>query len=276
MKKLSEHYHLAKNKVAYLRDVSIGEEVVVKYYPVDFRLESGSPEFEVEALSFLSTNGFPVPTPFLKRDDHLVFSYQLLPGKTPKLSLEIVKRCGAFLREMLQITERYIPEKEVPDGDLDHILRAYRDSQLKEPGEMCAHVTRGDLRERLERTPKGIVHGDYFAENLLVNGDDLALIDFGDAYYGHLVMDIVIGAMEFSVLDDESWDLEFFKAFIDENREWLQKNQIDFELFYDLLLVNCFRFAIYLLPEDKCYVIHFHQLKDQSLKESLEEVYPHL
>lgn len=61
-------------------------------------------------------------------------------------------------------------------------------------------------------TPIGIVHGDYFFENILINKEKevIGLIDFGDAYYGHLLNDIVIGVMEASVIDNGIFNLDLF------------------------------------------------------------------
>ncbi len=276
-------------------------EVMLRLYPAgcqDSKLESGFVEFEIESLHYLSKNGIPVPSPIcrdgqnpvLQLNDTLIFAYQLLPGKCLEqsdLSAEVAKDCGILLRNMLKVAEQYQPTdgQKLPAGDLKYIAKIYNSLLEKYPHlqndpslkEMLAHTTKSELQERLAKTPKGIVHADFFAENILVDSKNLAVIDFGDAYYGHTIMDIVIGAMEFCVLEDESWDMDMFSAFINENKEWLQKNEIDFNFFHDLLKANCLRFAIYVSEgcpaAENPYIRRYDQLKDQKLIDQLEKAY---
>jgi hypothetical protein len=92
-------------------------------------------------------------------------------------------------------------------------------------------------------------------------------------------MDIVISSMEFSVLSDGSWNLEMFEASLKPHSEWLEENKIDFPLFYDLLMANCLRFAVYTLPNtlrqqepvaENPYVFRFYSLETETLKIALQ------
>lgn len=275
-------------------------KVMLRFYPrgcQDSKLESGFVEFEIAALDFLSKNGIKTPSPLyfdneqpmLLENDVLIFAYKLLPGVCfgqKNLSVDLAQKSGSLLRNMLSISESFVPKKgeKIPDGDINHIRKIYSLILDKYPQlrgnqsfhEMFEHTFKPDMVKKLDQTPMGIVHADFFAENIVYDekSKSYGIIDFGDAYFGHTVMDIVIGAMEFCVLEDNSWDMNMFKAFIHENYAWLKKNNVDFEFFHDLLLVNCLRFAIYTLPstlEEKApvlsnaYVSRFFDLKEEKL-----------
>lgn len=308
--------------LSYTREITIPEEgriainicvkthekgdVMLRFYPKgcqDTKLESGCVDFEVAALHYLSSNGVNVPAPLLFADGKVIldiegikiFAYECLPGKclqASDLSVSIAKECGELLKNCVAISEKYIPEVQqiLPEGDLDYIKKIYNlllerfpqiqgNDSLKEMFEV---VNEFSLNSQLMSTPKGIVHSDFFFENILRNSDKLTILDFGDAYYGHVIMDIVIGSMEFCVKKDRSWDLEMFQAFLEPHTEWLKKHRITFDFFYHLLLANCLRFAIYTIPstlEEKealstnPYIFRFNELKKTKLRSSLEATF---
>ncbi|MCH9620243.1 MAG: Homoserine kinase [Chlamydiales bacterium] len=281
-------------------------EVMLRFYPLscaDTKLESGNIDFEVSALDHLAKAGMPVPAPLQFTGGQLVvvengiaiFAYQLLPGnplEQKDLSLELATTCGKLLQQMRVASKEYHPPANPPTGDLQFLERIYNTLTQKYPElqgnphltAMLELLKTEGLADRLEQTPRGIVHADFFAENIVYDeaSGKYSIIDFGDAYYGHTIMDLVIGSMEFCVLEDDSWSLPLFTAFIKTNETWLKENKISFDFFHDLLLVNCVRFAIYTLPgdleshqsvENNPYIRRFEQLKDESFTKNLREVY---
>lgn len=280
---------------------------MVRLYPAKYqgsKLETGCIDFEVEALYFLASRGLLVPSPrifsstrrpIIEIEGAKIFIYPFIEGKCLKkeeLSTQAAFAASSFLKEMIFASSFFIRSSlPSPEGDVEYIQKIALERQKQYPQlknsfqyqELCEFALKADIARRLNSTPFGIVHGDFFYENILMNeSGELAVIDFGDAYYGHVLMDIVIGSMEFCVLSNNSWDMEMFEAFLMPQREWLVKNGIDFALFYDLLLINCLRFAVYTLPTtfaarklvvDNLYIARFYQLKCDGLKRSLERVY---
>jgi Ser/Thr protein kinase RdoA (MazF antagonist) len=144
----------------------------------------------------------------------------------------------------------------------------------------------------LGKTPKGLVHGDFFFENVLSSHGMLAgVIDFGDVYYGSLVMDIAIGSMEFAMKEGEVWDFDLHEQFLAANKGWLVAHNISFDLFHDVLLANCARFIAHLchlrqdeLEKNNCpegeidladipYVARFYMFQQADIKTELHHHY---
>lgn len=280
---------------------------VIRLYPKgcqNTKLETGNVDFEVDALCYLAANNISVPSPIVFKNrgkaifeinGSKVFVYPVIPGRCiqqSELSVEIATRSAHLLSSMIRVSEGFIPKvKSVPEGDVSYILKiaeilVTRFPELeksKDFKEIVTAVHDSNVENRLMATPKGIVHGDFFFENIIIDEDKpFSIIDFGDAYYGAVLMDIVISSMEFSVLSDGSWDLAMFQASLEPHREWLQKNKIDFSLFYDLLIANCLRFSVYTLPNtlkqheqvsENPYVSRFNSLKNEALKAKLQEVF---
>lgn len=279
--------------------------VMLRFYPKDYheeKLETGSVDFEIETLYYLSSNGIPVPKPLLfssseykiEENGIKIFAYQLIDGETLRitdLSNSIATKSGVFLRDMIQISQNYQPANLAPEGDLEFFLEIYKKLLAKYPElkksielkKMAVFTETVHKQGDLYKTPKGIVHADFFFENIVVKQDGtLSAIDFGDAYYGHVLMDIVIGSMEFCVLENAEWDIEFFKSFLTPNCEWLSTNNVSSELFYSLLAANCLRFAVYTMPhtiedeqevKENPYIHRFYQLMESELKSQIECAY---
>lgn len=266
--------------------------------------------FEVLTLIFLSSNGLPVPEPLVFLDgsksqeinEWYVFAYQLLDGETltiEDLSIEYARGAGKLLNRFIEVSELYIPIGNEPKGDIEYIKTILNNFLIRRPeykneiifSNMFNHLSNDFYLKLLEQTPKGIVHGDYFFENVLsVNGSIVGVIDFGDAYYGYLLMDLVIGAMEFSMQKEEKWQMQNYEAFIKENQRWLIKANISFETFHFVLLTNCIRFTAHLCnleqdaqDENKLkepidilnnpYIGRFNYFSDQSIISEMKKCY---
>ena len=306
--KSSEHGRIAKNLIT--PTVECGN-VLVRFYPCELdnvKLETGSVEFEVRALQILHEFNLPVPVPLLFINDSRqyinrigtfnVFAYKMLPGrplKRQELTPETALACGQLLSRLIEAASNFVPLNGDyrSKGDIEHLIviagkLSTKHPELKENPrfiEMLRFTEQPSIHESLSQTPMGIVHGDFFHENVLVDDDSnhhvipTGIIDFGDAYYGHLIMDICIGAMELSFVQDAELDLHCLREFLRPNMKWLVDNQIDCNLFIDLLLVNCFRFAMY--TYDDCfdtnpYCKRFKDLSAPHVKNQIHEIYSHL
>lgn len=286
-------------------------DIMLRFYPAgcqSTKLETGNVEFEVEALTYLKSKGVNVPSPMRfdsgktmeKIGDVTVFAYKLLPGEPLEQNIigmpegpKFADKSSLLLREIISKTSDFSPTTEnPPEGDIQYLLSIYEKllerypilKESRELSEMKEWVKKPEIQKLLEKTPKGLVHADFFFENILFDKQSgtYGLIDFGDVYYGHIVMDIVIGAMEFAVMEDGTWNQECFEAFLRPHIEWLKSHNINFDLFYDLLIVNCFRFSIYLMKftlddgkpvTDNPYVARFKKLQGNAFRDKLRSLF---
>lgn len=281
-------------------------DVIVRAYP--FAYGDAKIRFEVDTLQHLSERGCDVPRPIrLVRErsghqaiyttpDVQIFLYQALPGSTlqqSELSPKVATAAGRALAKILPHAASFTPADLVPQGDLGFIAGLLRAAKERDENlainpivaEMEAILSDGTLARALAKCSHGVVHADYFFENILADGERSAvtgILDFGDAYYGSIINDVVIGAMEFAVSVDESWNLDSFDLFVRECRAWLVKERLSADLMRRLLLANCIRFGIYTLPFSNAegiptsanrYLKRFKAIRDSGLGRDLEEIW---
>ena len=286
----------------FVRTQEIGD-VIVRSYPQGYG--AAKVKFEAGVLEHLSHAGLPVPTPVkLKRSENCVLSthgvevfvYPVLPGTTvlqSELTTPVARAAGRMLAYLCPVSMKFRPCGVQPHGDIGFIaglLRAAkeRDSALalhEISAQMEEIVSDGELGAALAGSSLGIVHADYFFENVLMDAsrtDVTGVLDFGDAYYGHVVGDAIIGAMEFAVEEDETWNLSAWHAFVEENRRWLVREGVNSRMMRRLLLANCVRFAMYTLPfsyaegqtlEANKYVVRFEKVRNSDLGKQLESAW---
>jgi Ser/Thr protein kinase RdoA (MazF antagonist) len=297
--------HIATNFI--LNTVERGD-ILLRVYPRTDAAKSNVLEygwqraiFEARVLSFLGSQDPIVPRPITGPDnqhyaivgDALAIVYPLLPGypiDQSELSLSIARAVAGIQNRLMAISKEFPCVGSEPDGDVDYVLRILRNLRRRAGHEVAgvlnnleAFLTDGGVATALERSPRGLVHGDFFFENVLhVGGAITGVVDFGDAYAGMLIMDVATGAMEFSVTPDEEFRAELFVAYLAGIRPWLLEHSVHFAMFYSALLVNCVRFAVHsltldleagtlLAPSQNRYVLRF--LNFQAAKIALEKMF---
>lgn len=287
-----------------IQKVEGGRELMIRVYPKDMpeKLETGSPQYEIKALDFFSQQGVKVPKPVkfsdgslsIETEDLIIFAYDMIAGEAIEqsaLNPEIAAKIGLFLKDFVDASMNYkASEGEVPTNTFQYVLDIAERLENKVEGlkdwdkwismkqKVSANV------ESVENTPAGIVHADFFFENILQtkSGDISALIDFGDAYYGRVIHDIVIAAMEASVNGDEIWDLNSFREVLKPMKDFLKSNNISFEQFHQTLEADCLRFAVYTIPfnieenqdyHENGYVQRFEKISESDFAGELGELY---
>ena len=102
---------------------------------------------------------------------------------------------------------RVIRQKELAKAYDDVGRRALEESFEARgfPGLSAIEVAIGALNSTRESLPLGLVHGDLHAQNVLVSGDRLQLIDFAWARYGWKALDFLMleCSLKFLVIPDE-------------------------------------------------------------------------
>lgn len=255
-------------------DTNMGKILIRSYDTSQTKLETGNCEFEVRALNFLANVGCNVPIPLIFKDSKLirtygdikVFAYKMIPGNritVRNLTCSEINKIGEFLNTFVSYSSTFDIKglQAVPYGDQGHIRKIFKitcdfckeltdDELFTSMLEICGDE---NVSKQLKNTPHGIVHADFFDENIVFDGFTYGLIDFGDAYYGAVINDIVIGAMEFSVIDN-IWNFEFLDSFLTPLSGWLARHSINSSFFIQLLRLNCIRFL--------CYTLRFSDYKN--------------
>ncbi len=228
--------------------------------------------FEAESLKFLQQyREVSVPVPlavphnplqnYWQTDTCVVMVYPYIQG-TPltqgELCLQTAQRAAKYLKSLIRITQTFStkdrPIATMPDGDIAHIARITNtlDQQFfthKTLAKMHHYINHYPHKELLHLSPKGLVHGDFFFENTLWTDtkEICAIIDFGDCFYGAVLNDIAIGAMEFSVQNNRVCNPDFYCGFIENFHDWFVKNKIMYALFKSVVLANCIRYSTHLI-----------------------------
>jgi homoserine kinase type II len=162
---------------------------------------------ELELLQFLRAHGLRCPQPLVDRHGQLLRSYH---GKPLSLSLPLP---GKPLTEMwltpahlthvgrllasLHLLSEHAPTSEENRFSFPRILALYQEVREHLPGyfKQILHTLDDEVTYQQEyqddRLPKGLIHGDLFADNLLFRGEKIVgLLDFEAACYGKFLFDL--------------------------------------------------------------------------------------
>jgi Ser/Thr protein kinase RdoA (MazF antagonist) len=257
---------------------------------------------EVEALKAMAQAGLPVPVPLQTQAGEFVlphqdgsnaFVYKLLLGKSleqSEIDPDYARQAGALLVRFFAVAQKFSPStigfglsSASPVYDIGRVTelflqlrsRAVCQNEHKNIDSMAGLLSDELLIRGLQNTPQGLVHGDFFFENVLLHGGCItAIIDYGDCFYGALLNDIALGAMEFSVLPDGCWDMGCLKAFLGAAKGWLFENSIDSDLFLSVMKFNCIRFAAHTFRVgdvlgDNPYMKRFQDLHTKPIAEQV-------
>lgn len=292
---------IATNRIITSHD---GNKYVVRAYPkkMPHKCETGNPHFEIKALKFMNDHGMMSPAlkkfnnneHFLEIEDLIVSVYPYIEGSIydrESLDIFIAQLAGEYAKDLAHVSTKFEHCDEEFIDELEFIKELFykRSSQYKEMNsdkvfqEMINYVKKQQETNLLSATPKGIVHGDFFYENFIVhNNSKGVLIDFGDSYYGYVLTDIALAAMEFSSITEENWDLENLYQFLKPLSSWLIANHISFDLFMHVMRSLCVKFACYTVPFTKAegediqnnpYRIRFSHLFNEQFNHEISKVF---
>ncbi|WP_186644657.1 aminoglycoside phosphotransferase family protein [Fluviispira vulneris] len=278
-------------------------EILVRSYPAGYSQDQIS--LEIESLLFFSNQKVPVPNILLFQDGEIlkcyknqwVFAYQMIDGKSPcqaDLSNDLSKQTAEILGRFFTASSQYISKDKIAVNDQKFIQNLFFKFKKKYSfllkylpiQEMDKLLKNKDLENWLDKSKKGLVHGDYFFENILIkNNKIVGIIDFGDVYYGSIVTDLIIGSIEFSVDATETFRIEWMKTFLENLHSWLIIFELSAARFVDLLRINCIRFMIYTIPfdladgfppENNRYLTRFVTLNRPELTTAINEIFSEL
>lgn len=274
--------------------------IMIRGYPIcSNKLETGSLDFEIKALLFFEKNGINVPNLIknngnvlkIEINNFIFIAYFMIEGfSLNQISLNsvVAGRIGAFLYNYLKISIKYQPEQdESPINSFEYIIQIANilEERLVELklSEIWTNMKNNVIKNKdlVNNTPVGIVHGDFFYENLIQSKDNeiIGIIDFGDAYYGRIIHDIVIATMEGSVYLNGEWDMNCIFSILNYVKDFILDYNITFEQFYNTLKADCFRFSIYTICsntenyKNNEYIKRYEYISKDEFKDELSKVY---
>jgi len=164
-------------------------------------------QHELDLLLFLRSQGFPCPRPLADRQGHYfhdyggkaVSVYPPLPGRTfseAELTPAHLEQAGQMLGSLHILAQGY---KRGIDNrfSFERIVELYDWVSARVPGhfKQVIHTLDDEIEHQQQfqedKLPKGIIHGDLFADNLLFRGGKLVgVLDFEAACSGKFIYDL--------------------------------------------------------------------------------------
>ncbi|EKX67496.1 homoserine kinase [Streptomyces ipomoeae] len=260
--------------------------------------------FELSVLRHLADGGFPTQRPLRRADGSLTGTVDghpymvltFLPGRTlteEELSVPIAGQAGRLFAQMQNLLDSWVPEGAKPDADHPLIaeLAGVVDQRLAELGE-SGRADRDLVRTTWEQTERlfapdrplarGVVHADFYNENVLVQPGPAGLeitgvIDFDDCYWGIQLCDLALATMEFAATDGIRIDWELAGATLDSYRQHRALKAEDGALIFDAFRFLCIKFLGYTLdlgdPQDNPYLHRLRFLAADGTREAYEEMF---
>lgn len=174
------------------------------------RMNAEDLPYFMHLMCHLAAHGFPCPVVQPRHDGSLLFDYRgkkgcivtCLPGRTlDELDLNQLEAAGYVLGDM-HLKGLDFPERRANPTFLEwitvtghNLLEKVHDCY----GEGAAELLKGELawqrRTSLGSLPSGVIHADYFCDNILFTGDEVSgVIDFYYACDGFFAYDLAIAA----------------------------------------------------------------------------------
>lgn len=183
-------------------------------------------EYEVKLMKALRQINFPAAYPIAQKDggfihlvgEHYVMIYEFRHGQEPPLNVHTCHAIGKAIGELslLPNAENHPKKNAIHLDTCDGLIAEFAQAknplpQLLEYFEEQTNYLRPLLGQPL---PQGIVHGDCFADNTLFAGNELvAIIDFEEACYDHLLFDVGVTINGFC-FPDNVLDTKLLEAFL--------------------------------------------------------------
>jgi homoserine kinase type II len=213
---------------------------------------------EIELLAFLRTKGIACPRPIADQNGQLLREYKgkvvsvyaALSGKersVEQMSPEHLNQVGKTLSAFHLAGQDYKPSLE-NRFSFAHIRDLYLHMHLPTHLKQVKHTLDDELahhEEYLEeRLPKGIIHGDLFADNLLFRGKKVSgVLDFEAAGQGKLITDVATAVNALCYLDGR-YHLDRFNALIDGYQEVRALSLVEWDAFPNELRFSALRFTV--------------------------------
>ena len=222
---------------------------------------------EIDLLTFLRAHRIPCPKPIADQDGQLIREYK---GK----ALSVYAALSGKERTESEITAAHLGEVGRVLASLHWAGQGYKNSlenrfsfgriralYLQMHAAMPSHLkqVKHTLDDELthhdeyleERLPRGIVHGDIFADNLLFRGKKVSgLLDFEAASQGKLITDLATAINALCFIEGE-YQLERFNALVNGYQDIRKLSLVEWDAFPNELRFSALRFTVTRLKD--CY-----------------------
>jgi homoserine kinase type II len=240
----------------YLLETSKGK-VILK---IDEAKSLAEAERELSLLLFLRERDFRCPQPLVDRTGQYYHAYKgkpislyaLLSGKSfPEAQLTNIqlKHVGQTLATLHLFSPGY-PKDEDNRFSAARVLSLYQEVKDRLPGYLrhLTHMLDDEViyqqQYQEDRLPKGIIHGDLFADNLLFRKDKVVgVLDFEAACYGKFIYDVATAVNALCYLDGR-YVIDRFDALITGYQSVRTLTLTEWDAFPNELRFSAFRFTI--------------------------------
>ena len=215
---------------------------------------------ELDLLLTLRAHGFRCPQPLVDRQKQLlsiyhgkpVSLYYPLPGKQlleSQLSPRHLEHVGATLAS-LHLLSPSLPQGEENRFDSHRVLLLYQGIRNKLPSyfKQVLHTLDDEVvylqQYQEDRLPRGLIHGDVFADNLRFRGERVVgLLDFDAACHGKFLYDIATAINALCYRDDH-YLIECFESFLSGYQRLRSLSLAEWDAFPTELRFSAFRFTV--------------------------------
>jgi len=172
-------------------------------------------EKEIHLMTELKQNDYPTSYPILDKkgnhihelNGHFCLIYEFIEGSQPELNIETAGEIGIAAAKLALIKVKPIYKKvnAISFENCISIISEFKDAKYQYP-EIYAYFKEQTfyLKDFISNNlPKGIIHGDYFPDNTIFNGNKLkAIIDFEEFAYVSLLFDLAMAINGFCFKDN--------------------------------------------------------------------------
>lgn len=215
---------------------------------------------ELDLLLFLHTAGFPCPKPCIDRQGRYLHNYDskivsispYLSGKAlPEagLTLAHLEQTGRTLAILHLAGQGYTQEIE-NRFRFERVMMLYQEvkAQLPPYRRHLVHILDDEVayqQEFLENNlPKGVIHGDLFADNLLFRrGKLIGVLDFEAACQGKFVYDLATAVNALCYIEG-GYVIERFEALLGGYQSVRTLPLVEWDAFPNELRFSAFRFTV--------------------------------
>jgi homoserine kinase type II len=215
---------------------------------------------ELDLLLFLRSHRFPCPRPLADRKGHYFHDYEgkavsvypPLPGRTfseAELTIAHLEQTGQMLAALHLLGQSY--KKAIENRfSFERIVELYEWVRERVPGHFkhVIHTLDDEIAHQHQyqedKLPKGIIHGDLFADNLLFRGGKVVgVLDFEAACYGKFIYDLAtaVNALCFS---EGEYVFERFAALLNGYQKVRTLSLPEWDAFPNELRFSALRFTV--------------------------------
>lgn len=215
---------------------------------------------EIDLLLYLQAGKFACPQPLpdrqgkylLEYEGKVVSVYPYIAGKIfseKALSLLQLERVGQALASLHLLGQVY--KKGIENRfRFERIIELYQEvrAQLPPYFRQYIHVLDDEFEHQKqyaeERLPKGVIHGDFFADNILFRGGKVvAVLDFEAAGHGKFIYDLATAVNALCYIDG-SYPIERFNALLQGYQNTRTLSLGEWDAFPNELRFSALRFTV--------------------------------